>query len=52
MIAWLYGYWSHENASDIMGDGLRERFAQDLLNTCDKNPDTPLLDALKLIPKR
>ena len=52
MIAWLYGYWSHENGSDIMGDGLRDRFGNNLLEFCDKNPEKNILEALKNIPKK
>ncbi len=52
MIAWLYGYWSHENGSDIMGDGLRDRFGNSLLEICDKHPEKRILDVLKDVPKK
>ena len=48
----LYGYWSHENDSDIMGDGLRDRFCNSLLEYCDKNPAQNILEALKTLPKK
>ncbi len=52
MIAWLYGYWSHANDSDVMGDGLRDRFGNTLLEYCDRNPEKNILEALKAIPKK
>ncbi len=47
-----YGYWSHANDSDVMGDGLRDRFGNTLLEFCDRNPEKNILEALKAIPKK
>ncbi len=52
MIAWLYGYWSHEIGSDVMGDGLRDSFGNSLLDICDNHPEKRILDALKDVPKK
>ncbi|MBE6441252.1 MAG: hypothetical protein E7022_02825 [Desulfovibrio desulfuricans] len=51
MIAWRYGCWSHENGNDIMGDGLRDRLGNNLLEFCDKNSEKNILEALKDIPE-